>query len=246
MKKKIFIRHISEGFDFLGWNFRKYSNKIFLCTIAKTNLFEHCKEIKYIIKTTTKPEKLIIKLNTKIIKWLNYNSYCNSICKTQNYLNYYLYKQLIKWGKRRHSNKTLKWIIGKYWKRIKGKYTFYDSNSYKKQNLFLLHYTSHQKQKKMVLNLNLNSFDLKKKKKICKIQITKKTTMGYKKELIWRKQNGLCPNCNQYLNPTKPELLHLEYNFLNYKKNFDKLKNFILLHKHCHYEKYVILLASKL
>ncbi len=245
-EKKIFIRHISEGFDFLGWNFRKYSNKIFLCTISKTNLFEHCKEIKSIIKTTTKPEKLIIQLNTRILKWLNYNYYCNSIGKTQNYLNNYLYKQLIKWGKRRHSNKTLKWIITKYWKPIKGKCTFYDSNSYKKQNLFLLHYTSYKKQNKMFLNLNINSFDLKNKKKICKLQTTKKTTLGYKKELIWRKQNGLCPNCNQYLNPTKPELLNLEYNVLNYKKNFDQLKNFILLHKHCHYEKYVILISSKL
>ena len=244
-KETMFIRHISEGFNFLGWNFRKYSNKIFLCTISKKKLFEHCKEIKYIIKTTTKPEKLIIKLNTKIINWINYNSYCNSISKIKNYLNNYLYKQLIKWGKRRHSNKTIKWIINKYWKRIKGHWTFYESNSYIKQNLFLLHYTNYHKQIKKSLKLNLNSFNLKNKKKICKIQIAKKTTMSYTKELIWRKQNGLCPNCKQYLNPTKPTLLNIESNILKNKKNFNKLNNFLLLHKHCHYEKYTILLSSK-
>lgn len=244
-EETMFIRHISEGFDFLGWNFRKYSNKIFLCTISKKKLFEHCKEIKYIIKTTTKPEKLIIKLNTKLINWINYNSYCNSISKIQNYLNNYLYKQLIKWGKRRHSNKTIKWIINKYWKRIKGRWTFYESNSYIKQNLFLLHYTNYHKKIKKSLKLNLNSFDLKNKKKICKIQIAKKTIMSYTKELIWRKQNGLCPNCKQYLNPTKPALLNIESNILKDKKDFDTLNNFLLLHKHCHYEKYTILLSSK-
>ena len=244
-KETMFIRHISEGFDFLGWNFRKYSNKIFLCTISKKKIFEHCKEIKYIIKTTTKPEKLIIKLNTKLINWINYNSYCNSISKIQNYLNNYLYKQLIKWGKRRHSNKTIKWIINKYWKRIKGRWTFYESNSYIKQNLFLLHYTNYHKKIKKSLKLNLNSFDLKNKKKICKIQIAKKTIMSYTKELIWRKQNGLCPNCKQYLNPTKPALLNIESNILKDKKDFDTLNNFLLLHKHCHYEKYTILLSSK-
>ena len=244
-EETMFIRHISEGFNFLGWNFRKYSNTIFLCTISKKKLFEHCKEIKSIIKTTAKPEKLIIKLNIKIKNWINYNSYCNSICKIKNYLNNYLYKQLIKWGKRRHSHKTIKWIINKYWKRIKGQWTFYDSNSYIKQNLFLLNYTSYHKQIKKSLKLNLNSFDLKNKKKICKIQTTKKTNMSSTKELIWRKQNGLCPNCKQYLNPTKPTLLTIESNILTNKKDYDTFNNFFLLHNHCHYEKYVILLSSK-
>lgn len=32
-EEKTSIRHISEGFDFLGWTFRKYSNGALLCTI---------------------------------------------------------------------------------------------------------------------------------------------------------------------------------------------------------------------
>ena len=57
---KTSIRHINEGFDFLGWNFRKYNNT-FLCKISKKSISSHSKEIKYLTKTIHSPEQLITK-----------------------------------------------------------------------------------------------------------------------------------------------------------------------------------------
>jgi RNA-directed DNA polymerase len=52
---KTSIRHIQDGFDFLGWNFRKYNNKL-LCKISKKSIQKHCRDVKYLTKTTHQPD----------------------------------------------------------------------------------------------------------------------------------------------------------------------------------------------
>jgi RNA-directed DNA polymerase len=116
--EKTSIKHINDGFDFLGWNFRKYNNT-FLCKISKKSISNHRKELKYLTKTIHSPELLITKINSKARGWMNYHLCCNDIWKTWSYFNNYIYERLMKWGKRHHSNKTNKWIFNRYWKRVK-------------------------------------------------------------------------------------------------------------------------------
>ena len=114
-KKNIYPQKISDGFDFLGWTFINHKSKV-ICKISKDSISQHSEDIKQLIKKVNNPERLIIQLNSKIRAWENYHRCCNGTRKVWTYLNRYMYHLMLKWGRRRHSNKTKKWIYSKYWK----------------------------------------------------------------------------------------------------------------------------------
>ena len=231
---KTSIRHVSEGFDFLGWNFRKYNNKL-LCKISQKSIQNHRREIKHLIKTTHHPDVLIIKLNSKIMGWENYHCCCNDIWKVWGMMNHYLYKCLMKWCRRRHSNKTRKWIYQNYWKNTKSGKTFVIN--YKNQEFKLKTYSSKQKLIRTRLSKETNVFDLRNKRLIKnKMAITKQKLTG-NKSTLWRIQKGICPICKQHISPFNPKLIHVHHIVARSLKNggSNKLSNLILLHEHCHY-----------
>ena len=130
-EEKTKILNVYQGFDFLGWHFRRYKNKKgsrFLSQISKESISQHRKQIKYIIKKTHSPELLIKKLNQNIIGWMNYHRCCNGIWDVWSGLNDYIYHRLMKWGRKKHSNKTKKWIYQRYWKDIDGRKTFHSTS----------------------------------------------------------------------------------------------------------------------
>ena len=116
-EEKTLITNMDNGFDFLGWNFRKYKGQIY--TKPSKNSIKKVKEaIKTIIdahrgKSQT---ELIRSLNPTITGWTNHH---RNICakKTFTQIDNYLFIKLWKWAKRRHSNKSRKWIKNRYWKR---------------------------------------------------------------------------------------------------------------------------------
>ncbi len=62
-EEKTKITHIKEGFDFLGWNFRKYNDKLIIKPSEKS--IRKVKQISKIIKTnkTSTQERVIYLLN---------------------------------------------------------------------------------------------------------------------------------------------------------------------------------------
>jgi len=242
---KTSIRHISEGFDLLGWTFRKSPNGGLLCNISKQSVSRHHKEIKDLIKTTHEPHILIPRLNEKIRGWMNYHHFCNGIWKVWASLNQYLYEQLMKWGRRRHANKTPKWIFNNYWKHINDRYTFHVPFKTEKGQLLLSKYDLPQKKIRFRISYKMNVFDLQNKDRISKTQGTKKFNLPYKKEKVWRKQKALIPACHQYLNPYQPDILDLHHVLPRKEGGSDKITNLVLLNEHCHYEShYHYLLTS--
>jgi RNA-directed DNA polymerase len=242
-EEKTSIRHISDGFDFLSWNFRKYDNGLFLNKITKQSISKHRKEIKHLTKTIHKPEILIPNLNSKIRGWMNYHHCCNDIWKAWGSMNKYLYERLMKWGHRRHGSKTSKWVFNKYWDHQNGRWTFY-TKSVKDKPITLLYYNLPQKKIRARISSKVNVFDLKNKDSIRKKQLDKKFHLSYKKELIWRKQKALCSVCNQYLNPYQPDILDLHHVIPRKNGGSDKVDNLNLLHEHCHYESHTNSIAS--
>lgn len=114
--EKTHITHISEGFDFLGVNHRKYNGK-FIQRPAKDNQTRFLRDIRTLIKAnkSAKTEKLIQILNSKIRGWANYH---RSICAKRafNYVDAQIYQALWFWAKRRHPNKGGKWLRKKYFR----------------------------------------------------------------------------------------------------------------------------------
>jgi RNA-directed DNA polymerase len=115
-EEKTVISHIDDGFDMLGWTFRKFKGKL----IVKPSR----KAIKAFVATLSETilgrgkaisqEVLIKKLNQKIRGWTNYHQ---SVCasKAFAYLDYILFELLWRWAKRRHPHKGKWWISTKYW-----------------------------------------------------------------------------------------------------------------------------------
>ena len=116
-EEKTLITNMDNGFDFLGWNFRKYKGQIY--TKPSKNSIKKIKEnISTIIKAHRgKPQTELIKnLNPIITGWTNYHKI---ICakKTFSQLDSYIFYRLWKWAKHRHNKKSRTWTKQRYWKR---------------------------------------------------------------------------------------------------------------------------------
>ncbi len=113
--EKTIITHIDNGFDFLGWNFRKY-NGILLVKPSKKSIDKVTEKISNIIKKgkAWTQEALIDALNPIIIGWSNYNQSVTS-SEIFSKLDHRIWEMLWHWAKRRHTEKSNRWIADRYW-----------------------------------------------------------------------------------------------------------------------------------
>lgn len=110
------ITHIDEGFDFLGFNVRKYKGKL-LIKPSKKNIKSFLRETRRLIKSnaTVATEVLISQLNPKIRGWANY--FCRVVAKeTFSYVDHVINQAILRWVKRRHPNKSYQWMRKKYFR----------------------------------------------------------------------------------------------------------------------------------
>ena len=117
-EEKTVITNINDGFDMLGWTFRKFKGKL----IVKPSK----KSIKSFVASLSdtilgkgrarKQEVLIEKLNKQIRGWANHHQ---SVCASEAFahIDYVLYELLWKWAKRRHPHKGRWWVSTRYWHR---------------------------------------------------------------------------------------------------------------------------------
>jgi len=115
-QEKTHITHIDDGFDFLGFNVRKYAGKL-LIKPAKQAVKRFLEETRGQIKANTaiKTEELIQRLNRKIRGWANY--YRHVVAKkTFSYVDHHVFRTLIAWINRRHPNKPAQWKRQRYFR----------------------------------------------------------------------------------------------------------------------------------
>jgi len=120
-EEKTLITHIDQGFDFLGWNFRKFKGKLIIKP-SKASLKNILIKIRSTIKgyRTAKQETLIWKLNPIITGWSNYHRSTaakEALSKVDNTVFFTLWK----WAKRRHPKKSMQWIKDRYWRKNKNR-----------------------------------------------------------------------------------------------------------------------------
>lgn len=150
-EEKSRIVHISEGFDFLGFNIREYgkstkNNRRLIIKPAKEKVIDFLRRIKEEIRRrrTSPQPKLIAELNLMIRGWGNYYRYVVSK-ETFNYVLYRLWKMLWQWARRRHPNKCHKWITSKYWKSIGERKWVFTDGTYQLFNLTAMKIKRHVK-----------------------------------------------------------------------------------------------------
>jgi RNA-directed DNA polymerase len=112
------IVHIDQGFDFVGWNFRKYDGKL-LIKPSKKNAQTFYEKLREVISNNlhATQEELIRLLNPMLLGWAQYHR--PVVAKdTFSRMDWLLHWRLMRWAKRRHPNKSTTWIREKYWRSI--------------------------------------------------------------------------------------------------------------------------------
>lgn len=112
--EKTRVVHIDEGFDFLGWNFRKYNGTL-LIKPAKKSVKAFLRNVRQEIKAarTARQEDLILRLNPIIRGWSNYHR--QAVAKdTFSRVDHEIWKALWRWACRRHSHKPVRWVRKRY------------------------------------------------------------------------------------------------------------------------------------
>ena len=117
-EEKTKISTINEGFDFLGWNFRKYKGKLLIkpSKISQKRIYQKIRET---IKSHTgaTQDELIKILNPIINGWSAYHqgAVAKNVFSRMDHMTYLL---LWKWARKRHPNKGRRWIKNRYWKTV--------------------------------------------------------------------------------------------------------------------------------
>lgn len=118
------IVQIDNGFDFLGWNFRKYSGKL-LIKPSRKNVKAHYDKVKKIVAESGqwKTEVLIGTLNPVLRGWANYH---RGVVAKQTFskLDFQLNWKLMRWGLRRHPRKSKHWVKERYWRKPDTRWEF--------------------------------------------------------------------------------------------------------------------------
>lgn len=115
--EKTRISHIDAGFDFLGFNVRRYGGKL-LIKPAKTNIIAFLREIRNVIKmnASSSTAELLRQLNPKIKGWAHYFKHVVSK-KIFSNIDNSIYLALSSWINRRHPNKKSRtWRRKKYFR----------------------------------------------------------------------------------------------------------------------------------
>ncbi|EXF93969.1 RNA-directed DNA polymerase [Pseudomonas fluorescens HK44] len=237
--EKTHIVHTDQGFDFLGWNFRKYDGKL-LIKPSKKNVKAFYHKVKEVIDANkmVKQEYLIRLLNPILKGWALYHQ---PVVAKQAYsrMDNLLFHALWRWAKRRHPNKSLQWIGKKYF-RIQGSRswvfatTMLEENGTKKEvALYSLASTPIERHRKV--SGEYNPFDPSMEEmgeKLRTAQMLKK--LKYRKQILslYQSQKGLCLMCKQPI--TKETGWHDHHIIHRTHGGRDTLDNRVLLHPICH------------
>lgn len=152
-EEKTLITHIDEGFDFLGWTFRKYKGKL-LIKPSKESIKSVTRKLSGIISKDGRgmpQDELIIRLNQVIRGWSNYHMHAVSK-QIFKYLDYVMYKLLVRWAKRRHSRKSTRWCTQRYWHEYGARKRHFSSN---RRRLILFSSTPIVRHPRLKLKMNV-------------------------------------------------------------------------------------------
>lgn len=235
-EEKTVITHISDGFDFLGQNIRKYNGKL-LIKPSKSAIKSHMKKVRSIIKEnkTATQELLIRKLNPVIRGWVNYHRYVVS-SKAFELVDHRTWECLWWWANRRHKRKARGWIKNKYWHKLDNReWTFaaepaMRSKGFDEKYLKLEYATNTKIIRFTKIVAEANPFDERWTGYFEERDGEKmlNSTKGREKLVkIWNSQNRRCPVCGERITSETGFKTHFE-------SNGRKKCPAMMVHKECH------------
>ena len=210
-EEKTVITNIRDGFDFLGFNIRKFGNEILTKPTKKAEK-RFMENIRKVTKghKGCKQESLIRMLNAKIRGWGAYYQH-GATRDSFHRIDHQIFLALWQWAKRRHSKKGKQWIKDRYWHNIRGNsWTFaakFKKSNGKEDQLTLLKLASSFPFLQYTqIKGDMNPFDAD-----CCLYFNKRmkskmlVTLKGRKSLLylWEKQGRKCPICGEPIDTHK-------------------------------------------
>ena len=205
--EKTVITNICDGFDFLGFNIRRYSNGKFLIKPSQKNVKTFLDKVRRIIKHSkaSTQQELIGKLNPIIRGWALYHAH-NASKQTFSMVDNQIWQCLWRWARRRHPKKGGEWIYNRYFHLVEQRvWTFavprYSPESTSEYDYILLERASNREIRRFVkIKSEANPFALEWQMYFEERETDKlRDTLNGRVKLlnIFQRQKGLCAVCGK-------------------------------------------------
>lgn len=254
-EEKTSITHITKGFDFLGFNIRKYpkqnakkksktdrewSDYTLLIKPQKEKVVEFLRGCKEVLDNnkTAKQESIINILNQKLRGWAMF--YRHAVSKgTFDKVDHEIWTKLYFWSKRRHPKKSKDWVMRKYFSRVGNfKDTFKDRDT----GLYIYRTVLIPIKRFIILNRKYRVYDKSAETQEYwnKREYTNAFNQIYsvKMSRLYKRQQGKCSYCKELM--TKEQVanqeLHAHHMLPRSLGGIEDYSNLRLLHNECHRE----------
>ncbi|WP_341677233.1 group II intron reverse transcriptase/maturase [Niveibacterium sp. SC-1] len=229
-EKKTKITHVTEGFDFLGWNVRRL-DRMLIIQPSKKNVRAFLDKIRDHLRShkAAAQADVIDKLAPVIRGWANYH---RSQMASQRFsrCDHQIWQALWRWACRRHPEKGARWIKQRYFKSLRGR-----DWRFAVMDKLLPTLSEYRKRTHTKVKGEANPYD-----PACDEYFSKRLarkmleTLGGRSRLrwLWGRQEGLCPICKQKI--TRESGWHLHHILPRSRGGSDELPNLVLLHPNCH------------
>lgn len=237
--EKTRVVHIDEGFDFLGWNFRKYAGKL-LITPCKKNVEAFYRKVKEVIDThkTVRQERLIRLLNPILRGWALYHQPVVAK-KAFNRMDHLVFRAVWRWAKRRHPSKRADWIRKRYYRSTGTRSWVFSTRIMKRDGkevmtaLYWLPETPIQRHKKIRGSFNpFDPADEQYGEQLRQERMLNSRRHRKQWQSLYRSQHGCCALCGSKI--TRETGWHDHHLIYQRMGGPDTLANRVLLHPVCH------------
>ncbi|HGZ7315418.1 TPA: group II intron reverse transcriptase/maturase [Vibrio parahaemolyticus] len=229
--EKTHIRHISEGFDFLGQNIRKYDGKLLIKPTNKSikSLMDKVREITR-KNRSARQDALIHQLNPILRGWCYYHRH--SVAKEIfSKIDSDIWVILWKWARRRHPNKTKRWVKHKYFQRIDNLEWGFTTDAEANTRLFRLSNVPILRHPK--IHSAANPYDPSQELYFeSRHDRYLHSQKPHKLHRLWFRQTGLCWLCGRKMDAQTKWNTHRLIPL--YKGGDNSFRNIVLVHPECH------------
>jgi RNA-directed DNA polymerase len=227
---KTVVTHIDDGFDFLGWNVRKFRGALVIQP-SKKNVNAFLSKVRDTLRKmcAARQADVIEQLVPVIRGWANYHR-SQMASRTFSRCDHQIWQALWRWACRRHPRKGARWIKQRYFRRFKGR----DWRFAEKDKL-LPTLSEFRKRIYTKVDTEANPYDPAFDEYFSKRLARKmdETLEGRRKlRWLWWWQDGMCPACDQRI--TRETGWHLHHVVKRSRGGSDKCSNLALLHPNCH------------
>jgi RNA-directed DNA polymerase len=240
-REKTRITHIEAGFDFLGQNVRRYRCGKVLTKPSSSNVKTFLSKIQGTIDDSGSltAGEMIRRLNQQIKGWTMYHRYAASK-RTFTYVDHRIFQMVWRWCRRRHTNKSRKWIKEKYFRRDEQRHWVFTGMLLNQNGqswpIQLMEAAQVRIIRYVKIRSAVNPYDPTWELYLearWGWQLTQTLTGRSRFESLWKGQEGRCVVCGQPLRIAEDDC-QIHHRIWRSRGGADTADNLELLHANCH------------